>query len=376
PETRVVRPRMLVEEFSRSMANELDFIGEAAYTTRFHEEFLRDDRVLTPRVYWDLTSSKVLTLEKLHGEKITNTERLHTLGIDPRKLAADLSSIFMQQYFDLGIFHADPHPGNVLVTDTGQLCLIDFGLVAHLSRDLREQLVAALIALGRSDFDTIVDVYTELGVVSQNTDLRAFKRDLIEMVDKYYGVPISTIDIKRLFINLTQTARQNSIVMPRDLVLLGKSMVTVAGITRELDPSYNLAEKIGTHTEKLIADRLKPKNILDNTTRSLWRILRLANKLPQEISQILRKLRTGSLEIVFKHEGLEGPVTELDKTGNRLAISIVLAAMVLGSSLMMNAKLEPLLPHTELSILGLAGTFVAAILAIWLVIAILRSGRL
>jgi ubiquinone biosynthesis protein len=367
---------MLVEEFARSIRSELDFVGEAAYTSRFHEEFLHDERVVTPRVYWDLTSSRVLTMQRMQGEKIADLERLKSLGIDTRKLATDLNSVFMKQYFELGILHADPHPGNVLVTDDGRLCLLDFGQVAHLSRDLREQLVAVFIALGRSDFDTIVDVYTELGVTSPETDLRTFKRDLVEMADLYLGVPIRTLDIRRLFVDLTRTARQNSIVLPRDLVLLGKSMVTVAGISRMLDPGLNVAEKVRAHAEKLIADRMRPSNIVDRTSRGLWRILRLANKLPGEIGEILRRLRTGTLEIAFRHEGLEEPVTELDKTGNRLAVSIILAATVLGSSLMMSAKLMPHIPGTELSIFGMAGYFVSAILATWLVIAILRSGRL
>jgi ubiquinone biosynthesis protein len=376
PETKVVRPRMLVDEFARSIRSELDFVGEAAYTSRFHEEFLHDERIVTPRVYWDLTSSRVLTMQKMQGEKITNLERLKTLGIDNRKLAADLNSVFMQQYFELGILHADPHPGNVLVTDDGKLCLLDFGQVAHLSRDLREQLVTIFIALGRTDFDTIVDVYTELGITSPETDLRAFKRDLIEMADRYLGVPIRTLDIRRLFTDLTRTARQNNIVLPRDLVLLGKSMVTVAGISRQLDPGLNVAEKVRAHAEKLITDRMKPANIMDRASRGLWRILRLTNKLPAEIGEILRRLRTGTLEIAFRHEGLEQPVNELDKTGNRLAVSIIVAATILGSSLMMMAKLAPLIPGTDISAVGLAGFILSAILAVWLAVAILRSGRL
>ncbi len=376
PETKVVRPRMLVEEFARSIRSELDFVGEAAYTSRFHEEFLHDERVVTPRVYWDLTSSRVLTMQKMQGEKIANLERLKSLGIDTQRLATDLNSIFMTQYFELGILHADPHAGNLLVTDDGKLCLLDFGQVAHLSRDLREQLVTIFIALGRNDFDTIVDVYTEMGITSPETDLRTFKRDLVEMVDRYYGVPIRTLDIRRLFTDLTRTARQNGIVLPRDLVLLGKSMVTVAGISRMLDPGLNVAEKVRAHAEKLIADRMRPSSIVDSTSRGLWRILRLANKLPGEITEILRKLRTGSLEIVFRHEGLEQPVNELDKTGNRLAVSVILAATILGSSLMMLAKLAPLIPQTDISALGLAGFILSAILAAWLTIAIIRSGRL
>ena len=146
------------------------------------------------------------------------------MGVDKRKLAADVTSIFMKQYFEMGVFHADPHPGNILVTDAGKICLIDFGLAGHISRGLREQLVTTFIALDRDDFDTIVDVYAEMGMTSADTDLPSFKRDLIELVDRYYGIPIKRIDIKNLFADLTYAARENNILLPRDIILLGKSM--------------------------------------------------------------------------------------------------------------------------------------------------------
>ena len=180
-----------------------------------------------------------------------------------------------------------------------------------------------------------------------------------------------------LFSDLARTARDNSVVLPRDIILLGKSMATIAGITRDLDPDFSLAGRFKPHTEKLIAERLEPANMLGRGATGLWRLLRLLNKLPGEVGQILRKLRTGSLEIVFKHEGLERPVAELDKASNRLAMSIVLASAVVASSLMMSSKLGILIHNVDLAIiLGLLGYSVAAVLGAWLVVAVLRSGRM
>lgn len=376
PEAKVLMPRLLVEEFARSIRKELDFVSEAAYTSRFHEEFSDDDRILTPSVYWDLTSSAVLTIERLDGTKITDSEGLRKAGVNEKKLAEDLTSVFMKQYFEIGVFHADPHPGNILVTDEGKICLIDFGLVGHMSRDLREQFVTTFIALDRSDFDTIVDVYSEMGVTSADTDLPSFKRDLIELVDRYYGIPIKRINIKNLFADLTYAARENNILLPRDMILLGKSMAIIGGIARDLDGDLNIAAKADSHTKKLIAERLETANIVDRTVTGMWRTMRFLNALPREIGQIVRKLRSGSLEIAFRHEGLEGPVAELDKASNRLVLSIILASVVVASSLIMNAKLSPLIPNTDISVIGLAGYFFAAVLGVWLVVAILRSGRL
>jgi ubiquinone biosynthesis protein len=376
PEAKALRPRLLVEELARGIRRELDFVSEAAYTSRFHEEFLNDDRILTPNVYWDFTSSAVLTVERLCGTKITDSNGLRNAGIDEKALAANLSSVFMKQYFETGVFHGDPHPGNIFVTDAGKICLIDFGLVGHMSRDLREQLVTALIALDRGDFDTIVDVYTEMGVTSVDTDLSSFKRDLTELADRYYGIPIKRIDLKRLFSDLTYTARENNILLPRDIILLGKSMAMISGIARDLDGEVNIAAKADSYAKKLIAERLEPSNIVNKTVTGLWRTMRFLNALPREIGQIVRKLRSGSLEMAFRHEGLEGPVAELDKASNRLALSIILASVVVASSLIMNAKLAPIIPNTDISVIGLAGYFFAAVLGVWLVVGILRSGRI
>lgn len=376
PEARVIRPRLLVEEFARSIRKELDFVSEAAYTSRFYEEFLDDERVLIPQVYWDLTSPAVLTLKRLDGTKITDTEKLQAMGVDKKKLAANLTSVFMKQYFEIGVFHGDPHPGNILVNKDGKICLIDFGLTGHMSQTLRHQLITILIALNRNDFDTIVDIYDEMGMTSIDTDLPSLKRDLVEMADRYYGIPIKRIDIKSLFSDITYAARKNNILLPRDLILLGKSMAIMSGIARDMDGDINIAEKLDSHTKKLISERLEPANLANRATTSLWRTLRVLNALPVEIGQIVRKLRSGTLEMAFKHEGLERPMAELDKASNRLVLSIILASVVVASSLIMTAKLSPLIPNSDLSIIGLAGYLFAAILGIWIVIAILRSGRL
>lgn len=376
PESRVFRPKLLVEEFARNIRKELDFVDEAAYTSRFHEEFLNDEKISIPRVHWDMTSSAVLTLERLDGVKISDIEKLREMGIDTKKLASDLGSVFTKQYFEMGIFHGDPHPGNILVTSDGKLSLIDFGLVGHVSRDLREQLITTFIALDRDDFDTIVDVYTEMGVASRETDFDSFKHDLIAMAGRYYGIPARNIDIRHFFADFTYVARQNNILLPRDLILLGKSMAMLGSITRNLDPDFNLAAKAESHTKKLIEERWKPENIVDRTATGFWHSFRLFNTLPRDVGQIVHKLRTGTLEIVFRHEGLEKPVTELDRASNRLALSITLASVVVASSLIMNAKVGPIIPFTGLSIMGLAGFFLAAILGVWLVVAIFRSNRL
>lgn len=376
PELKILNPSLVVEEFARNIRREMDFLGEAAYTARFHEEFRDDERIITPRVFWDFTSSAILTIERLEGIRITEAADLEDPPFDKAELADNLSSVFMKQFFNTGIFHGDPHGGNILVTPTGTLCLLDFGLVGHLSRDLREQLVTMFIALDRKDFDTIVDVLVEAGVTSAQTDLNAFKRDLIEMSDRYLGIPVKRISIMSLFNDLAHAARNNSVRLPRDFVLLGKSMAMVGGLAKKLDPEFSLASKMGPYTRALIEERLEPAKILDRSATGLWHLLRFISKLPSEAGQIIRKLRTGTLEIVFRHEGLEDSVAELDKASNRLSLSVILGSVVVASSLIINAKIAPLIPDTDISILGLVGYCIAAIMGIWLVLAIIRSGRL
>jgi ubiquinone biosynthesis protein len=389
-ELKPLRLPMVVDEFRRSVMREVDFVTEASYTAKIKEELAGDPRVTVPTVYWDLTTSDVLTLERIAGVSLTKRAELAALNIDRKRLARDLVEVFLYQYFKAGLFHADPHSGNILVTPDGRIGLLDFGMAGRLSEDLRAHLATSFIALTKKDLDVIADIYTEIGVVSPGCDVERLKRDLQEVLDRYYGIPTRCLDVRRCFNDALRIARDHHIVLPRDFVLLGKSFVTMAMMARELDPDFDLASVAKPFALSLAADKLSPGHVAQNVLREAWYIGQGLRRLPRDVRALSRKLLDGSLQMTHSLREFEAIIREIDRATNRLAFSVVVTGIVVGSSILLHAKIHPFMSSLpgwlggaffatympETSMLGLGGFLFAGILGMLLAVAIWRSGRL
>ena len=372
-EIRVYRPTLIVEEFERSMRRELEFITEASFTSKFHEAFIDFEGVRTPMVYWDLTTSNVLTLQWLEGFNIGDRNRLKQHAIDRSKLTERLASAFMHMYFELGLFHADPHPGNLLVQEDGTLAIVDFGNSGHLTAELRSQVANVLIALTRHDMELVVQQCTDLGMFPAAGNRERLKSDMVDLLDRYYGMPLKRLDTGSVFADVTRVARDNGALLPREFVLLARSFVMVTSTAKELDPKFDLAGAMEPYARKLFFEKLSPRGALKSIGLGAYNLGRLVHKLPRQVADIIRKMDAGTWQILFKHEGLENLLGEMDRVSNRISVSIILGAIIIGSSLILHAKLGPTL--FELPIFGLVGFLIAGLLGLWLVWDVLRSGR-
>jgi ubiquinone biosynthesis protein len=389
-ELRPLRLPMVVDEFRRSVMREVDFVTEASYTAKIKEELAGDPRACVPAVYWELTTSDVLTLERIAGVSLTKKAELAALKIDGKRLARDLAEIFLHQFFRAGLFHADPHSGNILVMPDGRIGLVDFGMVGRLSEELRAQLATSFIALTKRDLDLIADIYTEIGVVSPDSDVERLKRDLQQGLDRYYGIPTRRMDVRRCLNDLLRIAREYHILLPRDFVLLGKSFVTMVMMARELDADFDLAAVAKPYALSLAADKLAPGHVARNFLRELWYLGQGLRRLPKDARTLSRKLLDGSLQVTLHLREFDGMIRELDRATNRLAFSVVVTGIVVGSSILLHAKIHPYmgsLPRwlggaffaaymPETSVLGLAGFLFAGVLGMLLAVAIWRSGKL
>ena len=389
-ELKPLRLPMVVDEFRRSVMREVDFVTEASYTAKIKEELAGDPRVCVPAVYWELTTSDVLTLERIAGVSLTKKAELAALKMDRKRLARDLVEIFLHQFFKAGLFHADPHSGNILVTPDGRIGLVDFGMAGRLSEELRAHLATSFIALTKKDLDVIADIYTEIGVVSPDSDVERLKRDLQEALDRYYGIPTRCLDVRRCFSDALRIARDHHILLPRDFVLLGKSFVTMAMMARELDPDFDLASVAKPYALSLAADKLSPGRVTQNFLREAWYIGQGLRRLPRDLRTLSRKLLDGSLQVTLHLREFDGMIRELDRATNRLAFSVVVTGIVVGSSILLHAKIHPYMSSLprwlggaffaaympETSALGLGGFLFAGILGMLLAVAIWRSGRL
>jgi ubiquinone biosynthesis protein len=374
PEYRMLRPAMIVEEFAQTVAREVDFIAEASSTQRFAEAFKDRPGIRVPQIIWNLTTAGVLTMERLEGSPIYDAEALAAAGADRKTLAASLADCFMHQYFEMGLFHADPHPGNLVVQAPATIGILDFGQVGRMSDTMRNKLATALVAAIHRDFDIVIDVFDELGALPEDVDEDRLKADLSSLVDKYAGLPLKRVNLKNLFEELTTAARRHRAVLPRDFVLLGKSLVTMGGVALALDPDMSMVEVVKPHVHALLADKFSPKHVLKQGATAAYHLTTLAEQAPRQVRQFMRKVMRGRLQIVFRHENLDRAIHELDRSSNRIAFAMIVAATVLGSALLLSGSVGPKI--LDIPIIGAVGFFFAGILGVWLAIAILRSGRL
>ena len=374
PEYRVFQPALLVDEFSRTIHRELDFISEASVTSRFYETFRRNPHINTPKVYWEFSSHNVLTLERLEGLPVSFDMALDDGNLHRKALADHLLDAFMTQYFDSGIFHADPHPGNLLIQPPSNWAILDFGQVGRLDGEMRTRLTMILLAATKRETDLAIDILEDMGTVTAEVDRDQLKKDLETILDKYYGTPIKHINLSMLFDEVVGLAREHNMILPRDFVLLGKSLTNIGGIALLLDPEASPVSYVQPRLRKLITDRLSPGNIGRTIGLSLYGLANALKQAPQAARRIMRNLSRGQLRIIFQHDGLGELINELDRTGNRIAFSVITGSIILGSALLMHAKIQPLIG--EVSVLGLAGFTLAGIGGIWLLFSIFRSGKL
>jgi ubiquinone biosynthesis protein len=376
PEYRVYRPVMLVEEFAQTVRREIDFVSEASNTQRFRRTFEDAPHIRVPNVLWNLTAAGVLTLERIEGVPIYDDEALDRIGADRKALASHMTECFMKQYFELGLFHADPHPGNLVVQAPAVLGILDFGQIGRLSDAMRSQLGTVLVAALNHDFDIVVDVFDDLAALPDDLESERLKGDLAAMTDKYAGVPIGRLNLKDLFDEITAVARRFRVVLPRDFVLLGKSMVAMGGVALGLDPEIKMVEVVRPKVRRLMAEKASPRRLAHHGLTTAYHVAAMVEQGPRSLRQLMRKLIRGRFQILFRHENLEHLINELDRSSNRIAFALIVASIILGSAVMLQAEIGPNVPYTEVPLLGILGFFIAGLLGVWLVIAILRSGRL
>lgn len=374
PEAEVVRPRLLVEEFRLTTQRELNFISEASYTGRFHRMLLDNEHVVTPEVFWDYTTGSVLTMTRIRGTPLTDLETLRQKGMNLPRLAQIGADAFMKQFLEEGLFDADPHAGNILVLEDGRVGIVDFGMVGHLSEDLRSQLATTILALVYGDVDLMVEVGVGIGVFNAVEDQDALRADLKELLGRYHGLPIKYIQTRDVFAEIMELARRYRVMMPREFVMLGRSLATVEALARELDPNFDTSKVMEPYAKKLLLDKVSPKRLMRTAGLSFWQFSQMLQAAPRTLRRLGQKLMDGNFSVTLHHRGLQEFTLEVEKSSNRLAFSVILAAIIVGSSVIILSKVGP--AWHDISLLGVAGYILAALLGFWLVIAILRSGRM
>lgn len=374
PESRPYDPQGLVEELAKTTRQELDFVNEGQNIEIFRTNFAELPEVRIPKVFWPLTTPLVLTTEFIQGIKISELSQLKARGLDPKLIAQRGAEIVCKQVFDYGFFHADPHPGNILILDNNIIAPLDFGMVGTLSESQMEELSDILSAFVEGNVQRIVRVFLESEIVDENANLRRLEIDISSFLHRVKRQPLGRLNMKDLFWEAYQIFKRYEMKARAELMLLSKALVTYEELARSLDPDFQMAEQIKPYVSKLIKKRFAPGQFIKDSIGGLSDIRKLASDLPFEVKRILQKSRKGEMTLEMRHKDLDKLMLEIDRSSNRLSFALIIAAIIVGSSLII--KLEIGYKVFGFSVLGLLGFLFAGILGVGLVIAILRSGRL
>ena len=378
PESAFFNPRGIVEEFSRTVRKELDFTEEARNGCRFKRNFENNPNVYIPKIFAEFTSQRVVFMEKVEGVRIDDIHGITNLGLDRVQLARIGVDAYFKQILEDGFFHADPHPGNIFAMPDGRIAFMDFGIVGRVTPQLRETMANTFLALINRDFDRLIEQYIELGLVPEHADLevfrREFKSDLLDFLEPLYGLTLKELNFAEYMDTVTHLAIKHKLRIPSDLLLINKAMLILENLGLELDPNFDFIAAAEPYARKLLKERIRPSRIYERARRNFVEVSDFFVLFPKQMKQIVRKLLRDDIHLKMTHTGLDKLIRDMDRSSNRIAFSMIISAMLLSSAIMHATGVGPKI--YGMSVLGFLAFGIAFVLGIWLIISIIRSGRL
>jgi ubiquinone biosynthesis protein len=320
----------LADEFAETLRAELDYLAEGHNAERFARNFEGDRDVHIPKVFWETTTSRVITLERIYGMKVTDLAGLERAGVDREELAQRATRLLAKMVFEDGFFHADPHPGNFFIEPAGTIGVIDFGMVGVLDGRLRDQLGELMLAVGREDADRLTDSLIAIGAASGQVDRARLRGDLAQMLSRYSGRSLGEIELRQAVGDILEIVRRHGLTAPRDLALLLKSFVMNEGMAVELDPDFRLVETLTPYAYRYMLARFSPSALAGRAGRLALELSELGADLPARLNRLLDVLAAGRVDVHVSPADLEPHVRRLERLGNRIAASVIAAAIIDG----------------------------------------------
>jgi ubiquinone biosynthesis protein len=368
--------RRMIEELSKSALEEMNYIREGRNADKIARQFAQQSHICIPKIYWEFTTPKVLTMELMHGIKLNEPEALLQQGHNLSQIAERLVNAMLHQVLIEGVFHADLHPGNIFVMEEGQIAFVDFGMVGRLNEEMKYHLCSLLIALMRQDNHGVVQAVIRLGLVSEDFDERGLEQDLELLREQYYEVPLSGLSLATALKDLFAVANRHSVVIPTDLTLLGKALLTLEGVAEKLDPRLsiiNLAEPFG---RRLLKERFHPEQLGKRWWRQISDFSDSLMGLPRHLGQLTKLVRVGKLKMEIAIPEIDLLLRKLDQVSNRITVSIVLLSfsiimvgLIIASSF---GKTPTILMHFPVMEVGSSA---AGLMLLWLIYSIFKTGK-
>ncbi len=382
---RIVGTVNVVREFERTIFRELDMFIEAGSIEKFAANFAGSTEIVIPRVFWEITTRSVLVMTCMDGLKMDQVADLKAAGLDPRRVARIGLRSLSRQLMEFGFFHADPHPANTIVLRDGRVALVDFGITGYLDDETMRQLAHLFLGYAERDYDQVMDALLEAGLIREEMDLLAFKADLKDMSEVFYGRSLSTISVKDVYDQVMELAFKYRVRFPRNLLLLFKTLIQTEALGKILGSDASLLEFTRPYARRLLRRELRAERLWRNLGRDGRVLTRTLRQMPRHLGTIVRNTAAGRQGLALRHSGFEDLHAKLEKGINRLTVGLIIAASTIAASLIMNSGQRVLEFSVDLfgpqalsltGILGLTGYTIATVLGIWLIVSIWRSGRL
>lgn len=333
-ETGIYTPTGIVEEFDRSIHEELDFLNEARNAEEMREKSKGRDYLLIPEIHRSLCAPTVLTMQFVAGVKVS--EITPEAGYDPKQVAKNIIEASFRQLFDDGLFHGDPHPGNVLVLPGNRIALLDFGLVGRLTRQMQDTIVLLSMAIALKDPDTLARLLYRVGVPEGRTDLSGFRADIQAIFDRYLGLSLKEIHAETLLRDMIDLAVKHRIKVPKEYAILSKASLTVEGIVRRLYPDMNVAEMAAPYAKDLLLARFNPLDAQGGVFKSLLKLQSLTEELPAQLSQILMDLEGGKFRVNVQGPQLDRVAANVRNLSLTVFLGMITSALIIGGTFVLS----------------------------------------
>jgi ubiquinone biosynthesis protein len=331
----------IAEEFSRALRDELDYLAEARNCERLGELFADDDTVRFPKVYWDWTTSRVLTLELIEGVPFNRLDELERAGIDRSRMARNGIFCYLRQIFDFGFYHADPHPGNLFAMPDGRIGFTDFGRVGTVSQVGRDQLSDLLVAIVDNDTNLAVDMLVEAAGSPGDIDVALLQRDVSHLLANYSNRPLHEIRMRDLVRQIFELVRDHHLVMSSELALLFATLAVLEGLGTQLDPGFDFVESVAPFARKIATQRNEPAALLRTLVLALRRGGKVMTELPESLLRVMKRAGQGEFRMTVRPTGIEPLLARFERSVNRISFALVVSAILVALGLLLKDTEKP-----------------------------------
>jgi ubiquinone biosynthesis protein len=366
----------LAQEFADTLRNEQNYEKEGQNIQRYQQMFAAEGYVHVPKVHWETTTRRVLTMERLEGIKITDVEALDAAGLDRKIVARNNIAILLKAVLHDGLFHADPHAGNFMVMPKEVIAMMDFGIMGHLDPVQRLGLVQLFVGLFRQETDRVVDALADLGIATKAADRRNLARDLDRLRMRYYGLDLEKIRARSFVEDLMNLAFANRLKMPSDLVLVFKAIAMLEGISLQLDPDMNIFSEVEPYVRDALLELQSPVTRLKTIADQMRESTEAMMMIPKQLQRMLEGMESGEGSLSMTMKGLDEPTARITAAANRLVMALLALAFIIGPAFLVS-RLHDVFPEFQLGaiVLILTGFALSALITLVLLWSIWRSGR-